>query len=380
MTNTTQIVNSLDQKILADSGVDSLEEILKIFLLKLFDEIKNNNRYFQARKFDNANKMLQVATKEYPNITLSNKFLLSDKVLEECLNEISHLNLFNEGSDTFDAAIEHLLPHVHRGNRGQFMTPRYICREIINFLSPKMTDSLFDPACGSGGFLEHAILFQNKENRTNYTLKRIHGSDYDEKMTRLTRLSCLKNAKLEGDIKTENSLKKNTNKNLHDITVSNPPYGGKITDIDTLNKFELSKNKQGIPKPTDKHILFIEKCITSTNQGGKICIILPQGVLNNSRMEKVHEYIYKTCRVIGVVSLPQNTFMPHTNVKTSILILKKWDKDFKEDYRVFLDISQKSGKDKKGRILYKNKMIDHDLNEILKKLKIFLTNEKIDWE
>lgn len=379
MTDITQIVKSLDQKILASSGVDSLEEIIKIFLIKLFDEIKNDNKYFKARQFETANEILLKASKEYPGITMGSKFLIDKKVLSDCLTEISHVTLFKESSKVFDTAIECLLPHVHRGSRGQFMTPRHLCTEMVKLLAPKVDESFLDPACGSGGFLEHAILFQSPSSRIKYTKDYIHGSDYDERMTRLARLVCLKNAKTEGNITVENSLSKKGNESVYDIIATNPPYGGKITDPEVLQVYELSKDKKGNTKPTDKHVLFLEKCVRLAKPGGKICIIVPQGVHNNARMEKVHSHIFKTCRLVGVISLSQNTFMPHTNVKTSILILKKWEGKEEDDYKVFMEISHKSGKDKKGKLLFKGEKIDHDFDRIQKEFRFFLREEKIDW-
>ncbi len=379
MTDAARLVKFLDQKILASSGVDSLEEIIKMFLIKLFDEIRNDNKYFKDAKFDNTNKTLLIASKEYPGIVAEKKFLLDEKVLHNCLAEVSKVTLFKESSEAFDTAIEYLLPHAHRGSRGQFMTPRHICQEVIKLLAPKVGESFLDPACGSGGFLEHAILFQSPKSRSEYANKRIHGSDYDEKMTRLARLTCLKNSKTDGNIRVENSLSKEDRENFYDIVVSNPPYGGKITDSEVLKSFSLSKDSKGKTKQTDKHILFLEKCIRLAKPGGKICIILPQGILNNARMERVHAYIFKTCRVIGVISLPQSTFMPHTNVKTSILVLKKWKGKNLEDYNVFMNISKKSGKDKKGKLIVKNNKIDHDFDNIQEKFKIFIKEEKLSW-
>ncbi|PIT88965.1 MAG: hypothetical protein COU27_02850 [Candidatus Levybacteria bacterium CG10_big_fil_rev_8_21_14_0_10_36_7] len=373
-----QIIKRLDQKILSTSGVDSYEEIIKILLIKLYAEIENNNRLFNTQDAEELNVFLKKADKKWPKVIKDTKFQISQSLLKECLAEVENINIFQQDASIFDSAIEYLLPHTHRGTRGQFMTPRHVVREIIEMLSPKNDEKIIDPACGSGGFLEYAILFQ-KNNRKEYTEKNVFGADYDERMTRIARLITLKISGTEANISSTNSLNNIKYNNKFDIVVSNPPYGGLVSDENILKKFNISKNSKGEVQKTFRHTLFIEKCISSAKPGGRIALVLPQGVLNNTRMKKARDMMLANCRLVAVISLPQSTFMPHTNVKTSIVILEKWEGKVKKNYKVFMAISEKSGKDKKGKIILKNNNVDHDLKDIRKKFNTFRKKEDISW-
>ena len=113
--------------------------------------------------------------------------------------------------------------------------------------------------------------------------------------------------------------------------------------------------------------------------GGRMAIVLPQGVLNNTNMENVREYLFDKARILAVVGLHGNTFKPHTGTKTSVLFLQKWGEKNKpqKDYSIFMAVSKKGGKDNSGDYIYKKdtngnyvhdskgrKVLDHDLDEI----------------
>ena len=125
--------------------------------------------------------------------------------------------------------------------------------------------------------------------------------------------------------------------------------------------------------------MFIERALDMLKPGGRLAIVLPQGVLNNTNMEYVRNYLLEKARILAVVGLHGNTFKPHTGTKTSILFLKKWGEREKPlaDYPIFMAVSKKSGKDNSGEYVYKKdkdgqilfspqgkKYLDHDLNEI----------------
>ena len=73
----------------------------------------------------------------------------------------------------------------------------------------------------------------------------------------------------------------------------------------------------------ERHILFIERDLEFLRPGGRMAIVLPQGVLNNTNMEYVRNYLLDKARILAVVGLHGNTFKPHAGVKTSILFLQK---------------------------------------------------------
>ncbi len=136
-----------------------------------------------------------------------------------------------------------------------------------------------------------------------------------------------------------------------------------------------------------RDILFIERDLNFLKPGGRMAIVLPQGVLNNTQMEYVRKFILKKARLLAVVGLHGNTFKPHTGTKTSVLFLQKWkeNEEIPEDYPIFMAVSKKGGKDNSGEYIYQKdsegnvmfdgtgkKLIDHDLDEIAEEFLKFM--------
>lgn len=386
-------IKALDQVILASSGADSFEEVLKLLISKLFDETQSKNRFkthsSQTTTHKHIQTLFQTAQKKWPHMYIDKHVLieLSPNIVSEAVKIIEDINISKLDVEIVDNAIEYLLPKTMKGERGQFLTPRYVIDEVIHMINPRENETFYDPACGVGGFLWHAAKHANNTHKKNsiekkhqYIQKHIRGNDFDTRLTKIASLIILLSGGKDNQVTTSNFLDARTQQ--YDVIATNPPFAGKITDQNKLKKYTLAKNSRGQQqKSAARHILFLEKIINSAAPGGRIAVILPQGVLNNANMKRVHEYIFEKTRLCAVVTLDKNTFMPHTNIKTSILIMKKWKQKERrsKDYKVFMAISEKSGKNSKGELATKNKKIDHDLKEISKEFEIFKKENKLNF-
>jgi len=166
----------------------------------------------------------------------------------------------------------------------------------------------------------------------------------------------------------------------YDILLSNPPFAGEIHETPLLKEYDLAKNDKGkLRNKMERHILFIERSLELVRPGGRLAIVLPQGVFNNSNMEYARDYLLEKARILAVVGLDVNIFKPHTGTKTSVLFLQKWPKDEKpsKDYSIFMAVSKKGGKDNSGDYVYRKdkegnlifdgqgkKILEHDLGEV----------------
>jgi len=143
-----------------------------------------------------------------------------------------------------------------------------------------------------------------------------------------------------------------------------------------------AKNK-GWQDKISRHILFIERNLHFLKPGGRMAIVLPQGVFNNSSDYYIRDFIAKQCRILAVVGLHPNTFKPHTGTKTSVLFVQKWNNDPKagalcphcEDYPIFFATQQHKGKNNSGDKIFArdaetgellvdkhgHKLVEHDL-------------------
>jgi len=160
--------------------------------------------------------------------------------------------------------------------------------------------------------------------------------------------------------------------NHFDIILTNPPFGAtvKSTEKPYLGKYELGENK----KNQKTEILFIERCLGFLKAGtGKMAIVLPDGILTNSSLQYVRDFLIEHAQIEAVVSLPQITFSHFgAGVKSSLVFVRKKKKDEKlGNYPIFMAIAEHIGYDATGR-----KDPINDLDKILVEYRKFEKNKK----
>jgi len=194
-----------------------------------------------------------------------------------------------------------------------------------------------------------------------------------------------------------------------DIVLTNPPFGtaGKISDKKILSSFDLGYkwtkvNGNEYIKTNKLHtgqvaeILFIERCIDLLKEGGRMGIVLPNGHFENPSLEYLRYYIKQRTKILGIVNLPQETFIPYgTGVKTSLLFVQKDTPNIDREYPLFFSQIRKIGyqgnkngspiyqKDDYGKLLRdenKNPILDEDLTTVIEDYKNFHLNKKIETE
>jgi type I restriction enzyme M protein len=197
------------------------------------------------------------------------------------------------------------------------------------------------------------------------------------------------------DYQEEKDNKENFKYFDFDVLMSNPPFAGNVEETHILKNYDLAKKKGKTASKMERHILFIERNLNFLKDGGRMAVVLPQGVFNNTTTKNIREYLSGKARILGVVSLHENTFKPHTGTKTSVLFLQKWDSKKcpkKEDYPIFFGISTESGKDNSGSYIFKrdsknqyiiddfgHPIIKHDLDVIVKEFKKFVANNNLSF-
>jgi len=418
-----EIILTLEELVLAGSGADSFTEIFKLIYAKLYDEKEAKRRadqevLFRQSKDDqityhNINELFQRAVQEWSGtFNPHDKIELSPHHLAVCIGQLEKIKLFGARLEIMDLAFEYLLTSIAKGERGQYFTPRNVVDMAVKMIDPKNGEYIIDPACGSGGFLIHSMWWvwqhdlndADRETQIEYARRYIFGIDFDEKSAKIARALMLIAGDGRSHILKLNSLdirewqgeereKVHARDELQDLTqdrefhnlkfdclLTNPPFAGEIKDQILLKSYNLGKNEKGAVKnKVERHILFIERCLDMLKPDGRMAIVLPQGVLNNAQMQYIRQYLFDKAQILAVVGLHCNTFKPHTGTKTSVLFLRKWEENEEplKDYKIFMAVSQKSGKDNSGDIVYKKdekgdyirdsrgqKLIDDDLPQI----------------
>lgn len=321
-------------------------------------------------------------------IEAEDKLTLDNASIVYVVGELQNYSLMNSERDVIADAFEVFIGHALKGGQGQFFTPRNVVRMIVDMIDPAETDKIIDPSCGSGGFLIDALRYvwakaakkythlgwqedQIEEKKREIATNNFRGIDKDYFLSKVARAYM----NLVGDGATgifcEDSLerptawKKETQASVEwgsfDVIITNPPFGSKIpvTGEDKLQQYELGYKwkydtsagrwyKTGILKEQEEpQVLFIERCFELLKEGGRMAMVLPDGILGNEQQEYVRNYILEKGSLFAIVDLPFITFCPHVTIKTSVLFIQK-GRQAKSD-KVFISLNEHCGHDKKGR-------------------------------
>ena len=350
---------------------------------------------------------------QFKNIFRGNEEIaLSDRALAFIVSELAKYDFTRTDVDAKGVAYQELVGVNLRGDRGQYFTPRGVVKLVVGMLDPKETETLLDPACGTGGFLvatlghmlkkfrteqqtqpgsENTTEFLNVHERLKeYAAANVFGADFDPVLIRAAQMNMVLAGDGRGHIYNINSLefplghladlpgaKKEIPLGSVDIIATNPPFGSDIpiTDKHILEQYELAHNWEpdgeggfrntGTPKGSvAPEILFIERCIKWLKPGtGRLGIVLPDGVLGNPAAEYIRWWIMRETQVLASVDLPVEAFIAEANVNilTSLLFLRRKSEEEKraealggiEEYPVFMAVADKVGFDRRGNKLYK---------------------------
>ncbi len=427
--------------IYANDGLSSqqtLEEIIKILFIKIYDENNNINK-FQISS-DELNQIKHINTAESFKKRIINlfdktktefceifnddeKIQLQISSLAFTVNKLQTISLSNSSNDAKGLAFQKFLAHQEKGSRGQFFTPEPIIEFCVEIIQPKINETIIDPACGSGGFLISSLNYLKKNNQNfksdDYITNNLYGLDINKSIARIAKMKLLLEANTQVNIFCKNSLddfdelKLNLNDFLKsktfegfDIVLTNPPFGtvGKINNNKILSRYDLGYKWKNVGKQFYKthnlsngqtaEILFIERSLQLLKEGGRLGIVLPNGHFENPSLEYLRFYIKQKANVLAIINLPQETFIPYgTGVKTSLLFLEKDTSNSKRRYTIFFSKINKLGyqgnknatpiyaKDNYGRILKNTSgvpIIDEDFSNVISDFKEYKKNNHIE--
>jgi type I restriction enzyme M protein len=292
------------------------------------------------------------------------------------------ISLARTDLDVKGEGYEHFLGGVFRGAMGQYFTPRPIVSFMINILEPNIDDFIIDPACGSGGFLIYTLERMRKElyakldekdaayRWQDFALKQVYGIEINSQLARVSMMNMIIHEDGHTNIENNDALDNPENWKRQKIKeyfgkkftllLTNPPFGASVKEREKayLVKYELGgKVKKRNQQNTE--ILFIERCLDFLKPDGRMGIVLPDGILTNSSLQYVRDFINDKAQILGVVSLPQAAFKRPTSkgsgdtgsgVKASLLFLrKKKEGEKNKDYLIFMAIAEHIGYDATGR-------------------------------
>jgi len=380
-TTLKKILLDLEELVLGNAGVDPFEEIFKLIYAKLYDEWRGiNDPSYQLEFFvgDRSpeqvkraiTNLLEGAKREWQGVfEPTDKIELRNDHLKVCVSFLEKIKLFNSNLRIIDEAFEYLIPQVSKKKEGQFFTPRPVEDMVVEMLNPKVSEFVIDPACGSAGFLLHSVMWVSggmisgkplPESARNFAQTKIYGIDFAQKAVKIAKAINLIVGDGKSHVYKDNSLaphtwedetksglrgrllrfpndpekdRENQSNFLFfdfDVLMTNPPFAGTVKERDILRLYNLAERNGRWVNKIGRHILFLERSLQFIRPGGRMAIVLPQGLLNNTNAEYIRRFIIDEARILAVVGLHVNTFKPHTGTKTSVLFLRKYTDEEKE--------------------------------------------------
>lgn len=210
-------------------------------------------------------------------------------------------------------------------NGGQYYTPRPLIRAMISVIDPKIGEKIYDPACGSAGFLCEAYeyLYERMEKTTANLDTLQDNTLFGKEKKNLAYIIGTMNMILHG-IEAPNITHTNTlgdsirdiqEKDRYDIILANPPFGGKERP-EVQQNFDI--------KTGETAFLFMQHFIKSLKAGGRAAIVIKNTFLSNTDNASValRKYLLETCNLHTVLDMPQGTFQG-AGVKTVVLFFTK---------------------------------------------------------
>jgi type I restriction enzyme M protein len=346
---------------------------------------------------------------------------LKGKVLAWVAGEIARYSLLDAEVDVKGMAYEAIVAATMKKERGQFFTPRNIVEAMVAMLDPQAEERVLDPACGSGRFLvacldrfrrrraqellgsgQHFTELHNVANSPEvvreageYARSCLFGVDVDPQLVRAAKMNMIINNDGHGNLHEANSLEMTKTQaadsqgpghgrlafESFDVVLTNPPFGTRIPidDSAVLAAFDLGhrrrKNADGtwfttsdaLPKMPPE-ILFIERCIQWLKPGGRMGIVVPDGILGNPDNEHIRAWILEHAKVLASVDLPVEAFQPQVGVQSSLLFLEKRPEPdvslgAAEAYPIFMAIAESVGHDRRGKATYRRDPDGYDVFE-----------------
>lgn len=304
-----ELVEDLEDEVLANAGVDVFEEVFKLVFTKLYDEMATHQHWKGQKylRFRNKNTSAQLKTAiqalfDEANATWEGVFTPGERIkltpdhLQVCVGSLEDWKLFNSNLDVIDDAFEYLVTKSAKSEKGQYFTPRWVIDMCVKMLNPAEHETLIDTACGSAGFTVHSmfhvwtrILLDEGRDQSHlftmatkprrcydYVTDKVFAIDFDEKSVRVARCLNL----IAGDGQTNvlhlNSLdwkkwseatqqedwrdtysegwkrlrKLRARRNddrcfTFDVLMANPPFAGDIKQSDMIALYELGQRANG---------------------------------------------------------------------------------------------------------------------------------------
>lgn len=259
----------------------------------------------------------------------SDKTKLSDERLKDLIEHMSKIKVGNKNysADVMGDSYEYLIKKfadLSKKNAGEFYTPRSIVKLLIMLMAPKAGDTVYDPACGTGGMLIESIRFMNDDKMT---YGRIYGQEKNLATSAIARMNLfLHGARdfkvTQGDtLRSPNYLDRGSLQTF-DCVVANPPFSLKNWGSEQFSSDIYGRNIWGCPTDSNGDFAWLQHMVKSMNpKTGRCAVVLPQGVLFRGGKEgEIRKQLVESDKLEAIITLASGVFYS-TGVSACILFL-----------------------------------------------------------
>ena len=238
-----------------------------------------------------------------------------------------------ERFDVFGTAYEQLLQQFGQDKEfAEYFTPRHIVDRMIQIIDPDIGETIYDPACGTGGFIvraftyvlekiERKLIAADQKETMIRQLKKEHlfGVEHSPLVFKLALMNMIRHKDGSSQLQNDDSLSskaQDIHKNKYDVILANPPFGQ--TKQERLAQFEYHIKLY--------EALFLQHMMNALRPGGRAAVVLKEGLLfdsNRKMLREIRRKLVEEFEVLAVISLPNGVFNPYSGAKTSIVVFRK---------------------------------------------------------
>ena len=214
-----------------------------------------------------------------------------------------------------------------KSGAGQYFTPRALIKAMVEVTDPKITETVADPACGTGGFLlsafEHMKPQSREISKQNFLKNHaLFGADNTALVVTLASMNLYLH-----DIGTDKSpiicqdSLLDTSDRMFDVILANPPFGTR-----PQGSVAVDSARPEFIKTSDNQVNFLQHIMSIVKTGGRVAVVLPDNVLTDGNATaKVREKLLEDFNLHTILRLPTGIFYAN-GVKTNVLFFEKGEK------------------------------------------------------
>lgn len=279
----------------------------------------------------------------------SNKNKLPDRLLIDLIEHFSQYNLSNSNvdPDLLGQSYEYLIKHfadLTNKKAGEFYTPRSVVHLMGLIIDAKEGESIYDPACGTGGMLLESINHL-KDNKEDYRTLKLFGQEKNLTSSSIARMNMFLHGIedfqiIRGDTLRNPAFFEGDELKTFDCVIANPPFSLKAWGAEQWLNDPYGRNIAGVPPQGNGDLAWVQHMIKSMkSESGRMAVVLPHGALFRKGAEgRIRKALIESDLLEAVIGLGQNIFYG-TQLAACILVFRNNKTGSKKNKVLFIDAS-----------------------------------------